>query len=108
MNVIVYGTKKCAETRKAERFLRERRIPFQFRDIDDKPVTEGELKNLVAGHAASDLLDTASKAYEKRGLAYMEYDAFEELLADSSLLATPVIRLDKKSYVRPRLESLPL
>ena len=108
MNVILYGTKKCAETRKAERFFRERRITFQFRDIDDKPVTEGELKNLAAGHAIAELLDTESKAYEKRGLSYIEYDAFEELLADSSLLATPIIRLDKKSYVRPRLESLPL
>lgn len=108
MNVILYGTKKCAETRKAERFFRERRIPFQFRDIDDKPVTEGELKNLAAGHSISDFIDTASKAYEKRGLAHMEYDAFEELLSDSALLATPVIRLDKKSYIRPRLEALPL
>ncbi len=108
MNVILYGTKKCADTRKAERFFRERKIPFQMRDIGEKPVAEGELKNLVAGRSAADLVDTGSKQYIKRGLAFMEYDAFEELLDDSALLVTPIIRIDRKVFVRPVLEELPL
>jgi arsenate reductase-like glutaredoxin family protein len=101
MNIMIYGTKKCQETRKVERFFKERRIATQFRDVSDKPLTEGELRNLAAGHSMSDLIDGASKAYDARGLAHMEYDAFEELLADASLLVTPVVRVDRKSFIRP-------
>ena len=46
MNVIVYGTKKCPETRKAERYLSERRVPYQFRDLNASPLTENEAKNM--------------------------------------------------------------
>ncbi len=108
MNIIIYGTKKCADTRKAERFFRERKIPVQMRDIGEKPVAEGELKNLVSGRTATDLIDSGSKQYIKRGLAFMEYDAFEELLSDSALLVTPIIRIDRKVFIKPILEELPL
>jgi arsenate reductase-like glutaredoxin family protein len=40
MNIILYGTKKCQDTRKAERFLKERKNDFQFRDVSDKPLSE--------------------------------------------------------------------
>ena len=103
---MVYGTKKCTETRKVERFFQERRIKVQFRDVSDKPLTEGELRNLAAGHRVADLVDTASRAYERRGLAHMDYDASEELLADASLLVTPVVRIDGKSFVRPTVKDL--
>lgn len=106
MNIILYGTKKCADTRKIERFFQERRIAFQFRDVSDKAVTEGELRNLCAGHKADELVDTASKAYEKRGLAHMEYDAFEELLTNGGLLVTPILRIERKIYIRPSADDV--
>ena len=106
MNIIIYGTKKCPDTRKAQRFFQERKMKVQFRDIGEKPVTDGELKNLLSGHKAAELIDTNSKQYIKRGLAYMEYDAVEELLSDNALLVTPIIRMDKKVYIRPVLEDL--
>ncbi|ULQ58743.1 hypothetical protein K7I13_09285 [Brucepastera parasyntrophica] len=65
MNILLYGTKKDNATRAAERFFRERQIPFQFRDLSDKPLSEGELKNICAGRDPSDLIDTDSKSYEK-------------------------------------------
>lgn len=108
MNVIIYGTKKCSETRKAERYFRERRIPAQFRDVSEKPLTEGELRNMAAGKSSLDLVDAESKAFEKRGLAYMDFDAVDELLTDPLLLKTPVIRIDKKYWIRPALDELPL
>jgi arsenate reductase-like glutaredoxin family protein len=108
MSIILYGTKKCQDTRKAERFLKERKKDFQFRDVSDKPLSEGELKNLSAGRPSSDLIDTASRAYEKRGLAYMDFDAFDELLSDSSLLKTPIVRIDRAIFIRPEMEKLPL
>jgi arsenate reductase-like glutaredoxin family protein len=106
MNIMIYGTKKCGETRKAERFFQERRIKVQFRDISDKPLTEGELRNLASGHRVGELVDATSRSYERRGLAHMEYDAAEELLADASLLVTPIIRVDGRSLVRPTAKDL--
>jgi arsenate reductase (glutaredoxin) len=108
MNVILYGTKKCAETRKAERYLKERKLEFQFRDIGEKPLTEGELKNIAAGRDPAELLDTGSKAYIKKGFAFMEYDALEEILANPGLLATPILRIDRKYFIRPSMEDLSL
>jgi len=106
MNIILYGTKKCADTRKLERFFQERRIAVQFRDVSDKAVTGGELRNLCSGHKAGELVDVKSKAYEKRGLAHMEYDAFAELLANGALLITPILRIERKIYLRPSADDV--
>lgn len=108
MNIIIYGTKKCPETRKAQRFFQERKHSVQFRDIADMPITEGELKNLSVGRDPSEFIDTGSKQYVKRGLAFMEYDAVEELIADNGLFLTPLIRIDRKTYIQPDLADIPL
>jgi len=104
VNVIVYGTEKCVLTRKALRYLKERNIPFQFRDLSEKPLSPGELKNLASGKNAEDFLDRESKAWTKRGLGYMDFDAEEEILSDNGLVATPVVRIDGKVFVRPGLD----
>lgn len=108
MNIMVYGTKKCPDTRKALRYFQDRKIPVQFRDLSETPLAEGELKNLTAGRDAAQLLDTGSRQFIKRGLGFMVYDAFDELLADNTLLTIPVIRLDRKVFIRPIMEELPL
>jgi len=108
MNVIVYGTKRCAETRKAMRFFQERRIQAHFRDVGAEPLSAGELRNLANGRDAGELLDTGSARYVKRGMAFMEFDPIEELERDPALLATPIVRVDRRFFVRPVLEDLPL
>ncbi len=108
MNVIVYGTRKCGETRKAERWLKERGIPFQFRDVAANPLTETEILNMAPGRDASRLIDEGSKRFISRGLAFMEFDPVEELASDPALLTTPVVRVDKKYFVRPDMAALPL
>ena len=35
MNIQIFGTKKCNDTKKAERFFKERRIPYQFIDLKE-------------------------------------------------------------------------
>jgi len=46
MNIQIFGTKKCKETQKAERYFKERRIPFHFRDLTEKGLAKGELDNI--------------------------------------------------------------
>ncbi|MDO8549833.1 MAG: ArsC family transcriptional regulator, partial [Ignavibacteria bacterium] len=44
MNIQIFGTKNSSDTRKAERFFKERRIPFYFRDLSEKGISKGELE----------------------------------------------------------------
>lgn len=88
----IYGRKKCKVTKKAERFFSERRIPYQSVDLDQKAPGARELELFAQAVGAAELLDTGSKAYRSRGLAYMEFDPLEEIAEDPSLLRTPIVR----------------
>ena len=46
MNIQIFGTKKCNDTKKAERFFKERRIKFQFIDLKEKALSKGELQSV--------------------------------------------------------------
>ena len=46
MNIQIFGTKKCNDTKKAERFFKERNIKFHFRDLAEKGISKGELNNI--------------------------------------------------------------
>jgi arsenate reductase-like glutaredoxin family protein len=92
----IFGTKKCRDTQKALRFFKDRGIEVQFRDIEDKAASPGELDDAaraVGGYA--ELLDLEGRAAADRGLKYMDYDAREELLRDALLLKTPLVRAGK-------------
>ena len=47
MNIQIFGTKKSNDTRKAQRYFKERRIPFQFVDLREKEMSPGELKSVM-------------------------------------------------------------
>ena len=47
MNVQISGTKKCNDTKKAERFFKERGLKFQFIDMKEKGMSKGEFKATV-------------------------------------------------------------
>ncbi len=95
MNIQVIGTKKCKETQKAERFFKERRIPFHFRDLNEKGLSKGELENITQKINIEDLLDTESKVYKEKGMMYMKFNLSEELLNEPLLLKTPIVRFNK-------------
>lgn len=95
MNIQVIGTKKCKETQKAERFFKERRIPFHFKDLNEKGLSKGELENITQKISIEDLLDTESKVYKEKGMMYMKFDLSEELLNEPLLLKTPIVRFNK-------------
>jgi arsenate reductase-like glutaredoxin family protein len=95
MNIQILGTKKCKETQKAERFFKERRIQFHFRDLSIKGVSKGELDNISRVIAIEDLLDKEGKQFKIRNMEFMVYNLEEELLSDSLLFKTPIIRNGK-------------
>lgn len=92
MNIQIIGTKSCSDTRKAERYFKERRIPFHFRDLNEKGLAKGELDNICRKIPLENLIDKEGKQYKKRNMQYMKFDIEEELLNDPLLLRTPIIR----------------
>ena len=92
MNIQIIGTKKCNETRKAVRFFQERGQKAHFVDLNERPLSPGELDGVLRKFPAEELIDPESASYKKRGLAWMEYNPREELLEDPGLMKTPVVR----------------
>ncbi|OQY32860.1 MAG: ArsC family transcriptional regulator [Spirochaetaceae bacterium 4572_59] len=91
MNIQIIGTKKCRETRKAERFFKERGIKFQTLDLKEKGLAKGELRSILSKVSLDDLINTEAPLYKKK-FAYMDFDAEEELLEHPELLRTPIVR----------------
>ncbi len=97
INIQIIGTKKCSDTRKAERFFKERGVNYQFRDLNEKGVAKGELDNIQRSIPLDELLDREGKQFKKRNLAFMVFNPEEELLNDPLLFKTPVVRNGKIS-----------
>ena len=99
MNVQIFGTKNCSDTRKAERYFKERRISFQFRDLNEKGIAKGELDNITRVFQLGDLIDREGKQFRKRNLQYMVFNLEVELLSDPLLFKTPIVRNGKEVTV---------
>ncbi|MBA4407416.1 ArsC family transcriptional regulator [bacterium] len=95
MNVQIFGTKGCSNTRKAERYFKERRIPFHFRDLNEKGIAKGELDSITRVFQLDELIDRNGKQFKKRNLQYMVFNLENELLNDPLLFKTPIVRNGK-------------
>ena len=99
MNIQIFGKLKCQDTKKAQRYFKERRIPFQFVDITRKGLSKGELNSIRAAVGIDNLIDREGKAYEAKNLKYLIHDIEEELLKDSLLLRTPIVRNGREATI---------
>lgn len=100
MNIQIFGTKKCQDTRKAERYFKERGIPFHYVDLTVRGLSKGELDKVRAAVGGFDkLLDTGGKEYAKRNLKYLVHNVEEMLINHPLLLRTPIVRNGAKATV---------
>jgi len=99
MNIQIFGTLRCQETRKAQRYFKERGIPFQFINLAEKGLSKGELKNVQTAIGIDNLVDRESKEYSKRNLKYLSHNVEEELLNHPLLFKTPIVRNGSKATV---------
>jgi len=99
----IFGTKKCAETRKAERFFRERGARIHFIDLAQKGPSPGELRSIAqAVGGVFKLFDKNGKRAADKGLQHSllgDPDIERLLLADPLLMLTPVVRFGKAATV---------
>lgn len=99
MNIQIIGTKDSNEIRKAERYFKERRLPFHFRDLTEKGLAKGELENITRVIPIEELIDREGKQFKKRNMQFMVFNIEKELLNDPLLLKTPVVRNGKEVTV---------
>ena len=101
MNIQIFGTKKCFDTKKAERFFKERKIKYQFIDISEKSMSKGEMNNVLRTIEVNDLLNSKCKDYTKLNLNNIRSKEvkIELLLKNQSVMNTPVVRNGKEATV---------
>lgn len=102
MPVLIYGTNKSQETRKALRFFKERRIDVQFFDLAKRPAGAGELRRFAPGGDLGDLADPDSKRYRREGLEFLrlsEEGWLERFARHPDLLRQPLVRADREVAV---------
>ena len=102
MNIQIFGTKKCFDTKKAERYFKERNIKYQFIDLKEKGMSKGEfnsVKQAVGGLEAM----INEKCKDQDTLALVKYLAEEDkdtkVLENQQILKTPIVRNGKQATV---------
>ena len=96
----IFGKSKCFDTKKAERFFKERRIPFQRIEVDKFGISRGELRSVCAALGGIDaVIDQNSDAALLIRYLANEIDKEEKLLETPKALRTPIVRCGKKATV---------
>ena len=102
MNIQIFGSSKSADSRKAERYFKERRIKYQMIDMKKFGMSGGEIdKILRAGGGIENLVDWESKSPDLDLLRYLASDRDKEdkVFDNQSLIRLPVVRNGKQATV---------
>ncbi|MEW6698124.1 MAG: arsenate reductase family protein [Bacillota bacterium] len=101
MNIQIFGVKRCFDTKKAERYFKERRIKYQFIDLTIKGLSKGELQSVKTAVGLNNLIDSQSKDYKRLNMDRIVSSTVREemLLNNPSLYKTPIVRNGKQATV---------
>ena len=102
MNIQIFGTKKSFDSKKAERYFKERGIKYQFIDMKEKGLSKGEFNAVcqaVGGYEK--LIDPDCR--DKDLLALIRYiaeeDRVEKILEKQKILKVPIVRNGKQAAI---------
>lgn len=97
MNIQIFGKAKCFDTKKAQRYFKERRIKYQDIDLLKYGMSRGEFNSVKQAVGLSSLID--EKAKDAEILKYLAHDADreEKLFENQQWLKTPIVRNGKKA-----------
>ena len=102
MNIQIFGTSKCFDTKKARRFFSERGIKVQYIDLKEKPMSRGEFDSVKRAVGGADaMLDGGCRDRELAALVrYLTDSAREEkMFEEQILIKTPVVRNGRQATV---------
>ncbi|MDF2889311.1 MAG: arsenate reductase-like protein [Lacrimispora sp.] len=102
MNVQIFGTKKCFDTKKAERYFKERKVSYQFIDMKEKGMSKGEYNSVRQAVGSVDaMLDENCRKQD--ALALIKYiapeDKDDKILENQEVLKTPIVRNGKQATI---------
>ena len=102
MNIQIFGKSKCFDTKKAERYFKERGVKYQSIDLLQKGMSKGEFRSIsqaVGGYEA--MVDENCKDKDLLALfCYLaEEDKEEKLLENPKLFRTPIVRNKRQATV---------
>ena len=102
MNIQIFGTGKCFDSKKAQRYFKERNIKFQFIDIKEKGMSKGELRSVMQALGGLDNM-LNEKCKDQDALACIKYisdeEKLEKLLDNQQVLITPIVRNRQQAAV---------
>ena len=100
MNIQIFGTKKCNDTKKADRFFKERDIKYQFSDMKEKGMSKGEFNSVAQANGGLEIMINW-EGKDKDLLALIKYiaeeDKLKKVLENPQVIKTPVVRNGKQS-----------
>ncbi len=101
MNIQIFGKSKCFDTKKAERYFKERRIKYQMVDLVRYGMSKGELTSVCRVVGLEAMVDPKAKDPDAAMLPYLASDEakMEKLLDNPKLLKTPIVRNGKQATV---------
>ncbi len=102
VNIQIFGTKKSFDTKKAQRWFKERRITFQFIDLKERGMSKGELESVMRCVGGIDgVLDAGARDQDTVALiTYLaESQKFEKLLENQQVLREPIVRNGRQATV---------
>jgi len=101
MNIQIFGRKKSFDTKKAERFFKERKIKFQLIDLDEKGISKGELNSVKKSININDLIDINSKLYMSLNLNKIRSSEIKEniILTNPKVIKAPIVRDGNKATI---------
>lgn len=102
MNIQIFGLNKCFDTKKAQRYFKERNIKFQFIDLKQKSMSKGEIQSVMSAVGSLEaLINEKSPSLDKSFIKYLrsEEEKIEKLMEYGDLFRTPVVRNGKQATV---------
>jgi len=106
MNIQIYGARKCFDTKKAERYFKERKCKYQYIDLHKYGLSKGEFGSVKAVIGLPELMNTKSKEYKTLNMKQIGIGtvAAEVLFQNPKLYCSPIVRNGKQSTVGYRPE----
>lgn len=99
MNIQIFGISKCFDTKKAQRWFKERRIPFQYIDLKKYGISRGELSSVVKAAGLEAVINASHPDAVLLDYPAYDQDKLEKLLENSALLRTPIVRNGRQAAV---------
>ena len=101
MNIQIFGSSKSFDSKKAERWFKERRIKYQYIDLVKKGVSPGEYRSIRAAVGYENLVNRECLTYRELGMDYLLPDAAEEkLLLYPEMFRAPIVRNGRRTCGR--------